>query len=170
MLAKSWNGNEHKKTEVMLISKKNERVGDETLKRIDYFKNLGCTISWDCRHDKKATIRSPQAKAAFQQLRGILCNEKLSFQCRYRLLKCYVYPIYTYCSEIIQYFDFSFKLEFFHFYCFGFESRVIGCKISFFFIFNLLCGDVIEQLLFWWHYPLTKAKDCYKKPKISIFL
>ena len=81
---------------MMAISKKTRspsceiRVGDETLKQIDYFKYQGCTISWDFRDDIEVTIRSAQAKAAFQQLRGILCINKLSFECRYRVLKRYV--------------------------------------------------------------------------------
>ena len=60
---------------------------------------MDCTISEACKDEYEIKIRSAQAKAAFNQLRSVLCNKKLSFQCRYRVLKCYVHPIYTYCSE-----------------------------------------------------------------------
>ena len=55
---------------VMAISKKTRapsceiRVGTETLKQIDFFKQLSCTICWD-RRDKEITIRTAQAKAEF---------------------------------------------------------------------------------------------------------
>ena len=73
------------------------RVDDKT-STIDYFKNLGCTISWDCRDDKEVPIRSAQAKAAFHQLRGILCNKKLSFECRYPVLKCFMCTRFIYIA------------------------------------------------------------------------
>ena len=71
---------------------------DDQTSTIDYFKNLGCTISWDCRDDKEVPIRSAQAKAAFHQLRGILCNKKLSFECRYPVLKCFMCTRFIYIA------------------------------------------------------------------------
>ena len=94
-----------KKTEVMVVSKKAEApvckilVDGSTLNQVENFKYLGCTISGACKNEYGINIRSTQAKAAFNQLRSVLCNKKLSLQCRYRVLKCYVHPMCTYCSE-----------------------------------------------------------------------
>ena len=89
----------------MLVSKEAEApvckilVDGSTLNQVETFKYLGCTISGACKDEYEIKIRSAQAKAAFNHLRSVLCNKKLSFQCSYRVLKCYVYPIYRYCSE-----------------------------------------------------------------------
>ena len=94
-----------KKTEVMDVSKKAQApvckilVDGSTLNQVENFKYLGCTISWACKDENEIKIRSAQAKAAFNQLRSVLCNKKMSFQCRYRVLNFYVHPIYIYCSE-----------------------------------------------------------------------
>ncbi|XP_075253241.1 uncharacterized protein LOC142345043 [Convolutriloba macropyga] len=89
----------------MVVSKKAEApvckilVDGSTLNQLENFKYLRCTISGTCKDEYEIKIKSAQAKAAYNQLRSVLCNKKLSFQCRYRVLKCYVHPIYTYCSE-----------------------------------------------------------------------
>ena len=77
-----------KKTEVMVVSKKAEAavckilVGGSTLNQVEKVKYLGCTISGAYKDEYEIKIRSAQAKAAFNQLRSVLCNKKLSFQCR----------------------------------------------------------------------------------------
>ena len=72
-----------KKTEVMVVSKNAVApvckilVDGSTLNQVEHFKYLGCKDEYEIK------IRSAQAKAAFNQLRSVLCNKKLSFQCRY---------------------------------------------------------------------------------------
>ena len=78
-----------KKAEVMVVSKNAEApvckilVDGSTLNQVEHFRYLGCTISGACKDEYEIKIRSAQAKDAFNQLRIVLCNKKLSFQCRY---------------------------------------------------------------------------------------
>ena len=95
------------KTETMVITKKKEdeipackiTVNGTTLKQVKSFKYLGTTINWDAKDDKEFTIRIAQAKASFQQMKSVLCNKNISFPTRYKVLKCYIYPIFEYNSE-----------------------------------------------------------------------
>ncbi|KAG1651557.1 Nuclear export mediator factor NEMF [Nymphon striatum] len=96
-----------KKTETMIITKKKEAeiptckiTGNGiNLKQVKSFKYLGTTINWDAKDEKELNIRIAQAKAAFQQMKTILCNKNISFKTRYRVLNCYIYPIFQYNSE-----------------------------------------------------------------------
>ena len=94
-----------KKTEVMTVSKRTVKpdckifLNGRQLKQVDFFKYLGCIIADDCRDLKELNSRIGQAKSAFMKLKNILINKNLSFKCRHRVLKCYVYAILTYCSE-----------------------------------------------------------------------
>ena len=69
-----------KKTEVMVVSKKAEApvckimVDGSTLNQVENFKHLGCTISGACKDEYEIKIRSAQAKAAFNELRSVLCK------------------------------------------------------------------------------------------------
>ena len=45
------------------------------------------------------SIRLGQANLAFKKMKSILYNKHLSFKSRFRVLNCYFYPIFTYCSE-----------------------------------------------------------------------
>ena len=42
--------------------------------------------------------RLGQAESAFKKLKSVLCNKNLTFQLSFRVLNCYTYPIFTYCS------------------------------------------------------------------------
>jgi len=96
-----------KKTETMVITKKTKEdmpkchilVNGTAIKQAQSFKYLGTTITWNAKDDKELNIRVAQAKSAFNQMRPILCNKNLSFKTRYRVLKCYVNPIFVYNSE-----------------------------------------------------------------------
>jgi len=61
--------------------------------------DVGTTINWDAKEDKEFNIRIAQAKATFQQMQSVLCNKNISFSTRYRVLKCYIYPVFEYNSE-----------------------------------------------------------------------
>ena len=98
----------NKKTEVMIFTKKaysnapqcNIYLNRKELKQVEHFKYLGCTLSRSCREDKEMNIRLGQAKLAFNKIKSILCNKYLSFKSNFRVLSCYIYPTFTYCSEI----------------------------------------------------------------------
>ena len=94
-----------KKTEVMVISKnKNNPICNITLKgnilkQVDKFKYLGTIITSDgkCIHEIKNIIFL--AKTAFQKMKSILTNKKLSLNVRKRILQCYNEPILLYGCE-----------------------------------------------------------------------
>jgi len=96
-----------KKTETMVITKKREedtptckiKVNGTSLKQVKSFKYLGTTITWNVQDETEVNIRIAQAKSAFNQMRSILCNKNISFKTRYRVLHCYVYPIFDYNAE-----------------------------------------------------------------------
>ncbi|KAG1655749.1 Down syndrome cell adhesion molecule [Nymphon striatum] len=91
----------------MIITKKKEAeiptckitVNGINLKQAKSFKYLGTTINWDAKDEKELNIRIAQAKAAFQQMKAILCYKNISLKTRYRVLNCYIYPIFQYNSE-----------------------------------------------------------------------
>ena len=63
------------------------------------FKYLGATITSDGRSSTEIRIRIAQAKNAFSELSNILCNPRISFKTRKRVLGCYITPILKYGSE-----------------------------------------------------------------------
>ena len=56
-------------------------------------------INWDARDEIDLNTRTAQAKPSFQQMKTVLCNKNISFKTRYRVLKCYIYPIFHYNCE-----------------------------------------------------------------------
>jgi len=96
-----------KKTEAMVITKKKEvdlptckiKVNGSCLKQVKNFKYLGTTITWNLKDDKELSIRTAQAKAAFNDMRSILCNNNITMKTRLRVLNNYIFPIFTYNSE-----------------------------------------------------------------------
>jgi len=81
-----------RKTEVMVISKKNNEikcninVEGTTLKQVNSFKYLGTVITSDGRCNTEVRSRIGQAKVAFQKLKNILCNKHLSMEIRKQVL------------------------------------------------------------------------------------
>lgn len=97
-----------KKTVCMVTSKKtkaqdkpgcNISVNNQILKQVESFKYLGTTLAWDGRDEKEIRIRIAQAKDTFNKMKNILRNKNISFQTRFRVLRCYVYPVLMYNSE-----------------------------------------------------------------------
>ena len=80
-------------------SKCNIKVNGTVLKQVDKFKYLGTIITSDGRCVTEIKSRTAQAKAAFQKMRNILCNNSLSIEVRKNILKCYIEPILLYGSE-----------------------------------------------------------------------
>ena len=94
------------KTECMVIQKdpKNDNtcnimIHGEQLKNVESFKYLGSLVTTDGRCNKDIRSRIAQAKQAFMDLRNILRNKQMSFGIRFRVLKCYVWPILLYGCE-----------------------------------------------------------------------
>lgn len=96
-----------KKTECMVITKKKETeipncnilVNGVKLEQVKTFKYLGTRISWNAKDDQEIKIRTAQAKATFEKMKNVLSNKNISFETRFRVLKCYVYPVFTYNCE-----------------------------------------------------------------------
>ena len=77
-------------------------LNEKKLKQVEHFKYLGCTLSWNCREEKEMNVRLGQAKSAFMKMKSVLCNKSLTFKSRFRVLNCYIYPIFTHCSETLN--------------------------------------------------------------------
>ena len=88
-----------KKTEVMVISKKNCTpacnivMNGTVLKQVHKFNYLGSLITSDGRCISAIKWRMAQAKASFQNMKSILTNKRLSLGVRKRVLQCYIEPI-----------------------------------------------------------------------------
>ena len=94
-----------KKTEVMVISKKNCTpacnivMNGTVLKQVHKFNYLGSLITSDGRCINEIKRRMAQAKASFQNMKSILTNTRLSLRVRKRVLQCYIEPILLYGCE-----------------------------------------------------------------------
>ena len=88
-----------KKTEVMVISKKNCTpacnivMNGTVLKQVHKFNYLGSLITSDGRCIDEIKRRMAQAKASFQNMKSILTNKRMSLGVRKRILQCYIEPI-----------------------------------------------------------------------------
>ena len=70
-----------------------------SIKQREHFRHLGSLISSNGRSTKETKRRIVLAKQAFIDLGYILCNKKMSFRIRFRLLKCYVWSVFLYGCE-----------------------------------------------------------------------
>ena len=94
-----------KKTEVMVISKKNCTptcnivMNGTVLKQVHKFNHLGSLITSDGRCINEIKRRMAQAKTSFQNMKSILTNKRLSLGVRNRVMQCYIEPILLYGCE-----------------------------------------------------------------------
>ena len=94
-----------KKTKTMIISKDPEgkklniRVGNEVLEQIENMKYLGTQITVHIKTDVEIVTRSNLAKAKFSSMSKILTSKRLKLKTRLKILKCYIYSIFTYGCE-----------------------------------------------------------------------
>ena len=96
-----------KKTEIMVVSKYiantpprcNIIINDTKLAQVEKVKYLGTLLTSEGRCLSEIRSRTAQAKSAFQKMRTILCNRRLSMQTRIRVLRCYIEPILFYGCE-----------------------------------------------------------------------
>ena len=94
-----------KKTEVMMVSRKNDipkykiTIDNKVLKQVGKFKYLGTMVTSDGKCLQEIKSRTAQAKSVFQKMKSVLTNPKLTFKVRRRILQCYIEPIMLYGSE-----------------------------------------------------------------------
>lgn len=93
-----------KKTKFMVVSKNNIPatplyLNGILIEEVTKFKYLGCLVT--NRWDPEVEIRSriEQARSTFLKLKKFLTNNDLSFQLRYRMVKCYVWSVLLYGVE-----------------------------------------------------------------------
>ena len=92
------------KTKTMVFSKKNDvtvkiEIDGEEIEQVNKMKYLGVTLTEDGRSTEEIKIRIAKAKAAFSEMKNILTSHQLSLELRFRLLNCYIYPIFLYGAE-----------------------------------------------------------------------
>ena len=94
-----------KKTKTMVISRKPEdrnleiKVDNEVLEQVETFKYLGTQIKADGRTDTEIKNRISIAKSKFSSMSKLLTSRQLDIQTKLKILKCYVFSIFTYGSE-----------------------------------------------------------------------
>lgn len=94
-----------KKTKTMVISKSSPepacsiKHGTTEIEQVSHFNYLGSLVTSDGRSRKEIRRRIILAKKAFDCLRPILTDRKLSMHIRTRLLKCYVWSTLLYGCE-----------------------------------------------------------------------
>ena len=93
------------KTECLLVTKLQTVprltlfLKENSIKPTEHFRYLGSLISSNGRSTNEIKRRIVLAKQAFIDLGYILCNKKMSFRIRFRLLKCYVWSVFVYGCE-----------------------------------------------------------------------
>jgi len=94
-----------KKTKCMVFSKAKIspkcllKMGDETIEQVEAFNYLGSVVTCDTRCRNEIRRRLTLAKAAFNQLRSIFADRKMSTTIKIRLLKTYVWSVLLYGCE-----------------------------------------------------------------------
>ena len=94
-----------KKTKTMITPRKPEnksieiKVDNEILQQMHKFIYLGTEISEEAKSEKEIERRSNIAKEKFSKIAHLLTSKKLKLQTKLRILKCYVYSIFTYGCE-----------------------------------------------------------------------
>src|SRR5215469_10080546 len=93
------------KKEVMVISRAvrnpriNIRMEDNLVKQVGRFNYLGSLINKDGRCEDEIRKRINKAKYAFNNMKSLLTNSKVSIETRKRFVKCYVWSTLLYGCE-----------------------------------------------------------------------
>ena len=91
-----------KKTKTMIISRDPEgrkvdiKVDNETIQQVEKFIYLGTLILEEIRTDKEIERRKDIAKIKFSSMAKILKSKRLKLATKLRIVKCYIYSIFTY--------------------------------------------------------------------------
>src|SRR5215469_16178869 len=93
------------KTEVMVISRDNRnprvniRIEDNLVKQEEKFNYLGSLIHKDGRREDEIRKRINKSKCAFNKMKNLLTNSKVSIETRKLFVKCYVWSTLLYGCE-----------------------------------------------------------------------
>ena len=79
--------------------KANFTINNEELEQVEEFKYIGQTITADAKTEKEIRIRTGIAKSRFQEIKTILMNRRISQDLKFRLIKCFIYSVFTYGCE-----------------------------------------------------------------------
>ena len=74
-------------------------MNEEKINQTETFTYLGTLITEDGKCTKEIKCRIAQSKTAFTNLKKILTNKKVPFKTRFRVLRCYVWPVLLYACE-----------------------------------------------------------------------
>ena len=94
-----------KKTKTMITSRNPEnksieiKVNNEILQQVHKFIYLGTEISEKAKSEIEIERRSNIAKEKFSKIAHLLTSKKLKLSTKLRIIKCYVYSIFTYGCE-----------------------------------------------------------------------
>ena len=94
-----------KKTKTMVTSRKPEnktieiKVDNEILQQVHKFIYLGTEISEEAKSEIEIERRTNIAKEKFSKIAHLLTSKKLKISTKLRIVKCYVYSIFTYGCE-----------------------------------------------------------------------
>ena len=94
------------KTEVMGLTKRNEELsvnivlGGRQIPQVVKYEYLGSMITEGGRSEKEVVRRIGMATATFNKMKKVLSNLNLNMAIRLRLLKCFVWSVLLYGSEV----------------------------------------------------------------------
>ena len=94
-----------KKTKTMIISRDPEgkkvdiKVDNETIQQVEKFIYLGTLILEEIKTDKEIERRKNIAKEKFSSMAKILKSKRLKLTTKLKIVKCYIYSIFTYGCE-----------------------------------------------------------------------
>ena len=94
-----------KKTKVMVVSKQQPephfqlKINDEVIEQVSAFKYLGANINSNGDSKKEIRRRIGISKEAFNKMRSIFIDRKLSMKIKLRLLKTFVWSVLLYGAE-----------------------------------------------------------------------
>ena len=93
-----------KKTKTMVMSRDNNTkakiiINSEELEQVEEFKYLGQTITADAKTENEIRIRTGIEKSRFQEIKTVLMNKRISQELKFRLIKCYIYAVFSYGCE-----------------------------------------------------------------------
>ena len=74
-------------------------VDNDEVEQVERFVYLGQMITDDGRSDTEIKRRVGLAKSAFLNMKNLLTSQAISWRTRIRLLKCYVWSLFTYGCE-----------------------------------------------------------------------
>ena len=94
-----------KKTKTVVISRRKEEnnpvitVDGVPLEMVDIFKYLGSLIVGNAKTEVEMEARTKSAKVQFSAMTKTFTSKRLKIKTKLRILKCYIFSIFTYGSE-----------------------------------------------------------------------